>query len=242
MDSLRDTFAEIEAQEKTLEVYTSDDAAVSELAEQFSTHNVEVVGKSIAATDEPGFVVVKDADEFRGAIGIDHLQTILSPEVGPPWTLDDRSEGAASVLDFLDDTIFTSYDRRQLLAVTREIEERAWRTGAGTLYVGFQNSEALAAQASVYDRMARERDLTVRIVVDDEWEREMAESIRVVTEAGDEIGRFWFVLFDGGPSRLNASGLLAEERESDRFYGFWTDDRGRVRTIITYLEATYDLR
>ncbi|WP_254862233.1 histidine kinase [Halovivax gelatinilyticus] len=247
MDSLRDAFDAVEARERTLSVYTDRESVVTELTRQFSTRAVRVEHQPFPAADEPGFLVVKDGDgQFRGAVGLDHLSTIISPETHPPWRIDADDRSTAPALDFLENTIFTSFERRQMLAVTREIEERAWRVGTGTLYVGFQNAAAFDAQVSVYDRIARERELTIRIFIDDDWypmqaavgER-LEDSIDIVAEAGEEIGRFWFVLYGGGRSDLNASGLLAEERAEGSYYGFWTDEPDRVRSLINYLESTY---
>ena len=242
MDSLRDAFEAVEARQKTLEVYADDEETTAELERQFSTRNVRVVGRPAPSTDDPGFVVVRDADgEFLGALSIGHLDAIVSPMVHPPWVIAETDVDPAAVFDFLENTVFTSYDRRQLLVVAREIEERAWRAGSGSLFVGFQTATAFQAQRTVYERFVSETDVTVTIFIDDEWSGEPGGSVRVVAEhgVGHEIGQFWFVFFDGGGSDLDACGLLAEEREPDQYYGFWTDDPDRVDEVIAYLESTY---
>jgi hypothetical protein len=238
METLDAAFDGVEARRKTLEVY-ADDAVGSELEAQFSTRNVDVVCHTFLPEQ---FVIVRDADgEFRGALGIDKLRAILSPEIHPPWTLSDADPDSADLFDFLDDTIFTAYDRRQMLAMAREIEDRAWRTDAGTLYAGFQNAGAFRAQAPVYDHFARESGVAVRVFVEDGWEDDvdLADGVEIVSGAGDEIGRFWFVLFDGAESDLDACGLLAEERRPDEYYGFWTYDPELLEEMISYLHAEY---
>ena len=155
--------------------------------------------------------IVRDADgEFLGALGTDLLEAILSPEIHPPWVLAERDVDLAGLFDFLDNTIFT-----------------------------FQNADAFAAQAPVYARFARERDVDVRIFVDEAWPHEAGDGVEVVARAGGEIGRFWFVLFDGGGDELAVAGLLAEEHEPGRYYGFWTDDPDFVSDLFAYLDATY---
>lgn len=239
MDSLRDAIEAIEARRKRLDVYTDSDEIAAEFETQFSTRNVRVDRRPFPATDRPGFVIVRDDDgNFRGAIGIDRLESMLSPEIHPPWELDAAIDTAA-IFSFLDNTIFTAYDRRRLLAVTREIEERAWRTGVGHLLVGFQRADALEAQADVYGRLAEETDLAVRLFLDDEWTTELSPSIDVVAEADEELGAFWFVLFDGGDGALNASGLVAEERDAGRYYGFWTNDPDWVDRLSSSLESRF---
>ena len=242
MDSLRDAFEAVESRQKTLEVYADDEEALAELERQFSTRNVRVIGRPAPSSDDPGFVVVRAADgEFLGALSVEHLDAIVSPEIHPPWVIAETDVDHAAIFDFLDNTVFTSYDRRQLRVVAREIEERAWRVGSGTLLVGFQTATAFRAQEPVYERFVRETDVTVTIFIDDEWSGGSAGGAHVVSAHGvdGEIGRFWFVLFDGGGRDLDACGLLAEEREPDQYYGFWTDDPDRVDEVIAYLETTY---
>lgn len=241
MDSLRDQFDDIEAREKVLEVHTDRDRVAAAFERQFSTRNVRVVRESTASSAGRGFVIVRDGDrEFRGALGIDHFRAVLSPEIHPPWTLEDADVDASDLFEFLENTLFTSYDRRQMLAASREIEERAWRTDAGTLFVGFQNSTALASQVSVYERLVGERDLDITVFVEDEYDERIADGIDVVTDAGGEIGAFWFVIFDGGGSDLRKCGLVAEEREPDRYYGFWTYDPDRIDAIVSSLRSLGD--
>ena len=236
MKSLRDHLEDIEAREQILEVHTNRDRVAAEFERQFATRNVRVVRDRTPAAVDRGFVIIRDADrEFRGALGIEHFRALLSPEIHPPWALEDADVDSADLFEFLENTLFTSYDRRQMLAASREIEERAWRTDAGRLLVGFQNSAAFASQMSIYDRLVRDRDLEITIFVEDEYDARVADGIDVISDPSGEIGAFWFVVFDGGGSDLNKCGLLAEEREPDRYYGFWTYDPERVDEIIAYL-------
>ncbi len=238
MENLRDQFDSVAERRQLLEVHTDRDRIASELEQQFSTRNVRIVRKPALSVKNPDFVIVRDADrEFRAAVGVEHLEAMLSPEIHPPWRIGNGDDDAAERFRFLENTIFTSYDRRQLLAVSREIEERAWRTGAGAMFVGFQNTAAFRAQLPVYERLVRECDLTVTVFVENEWRGETVDGIDVVSDAASEIGAFWFVLFDGDGSDLKKCGLLAEEREEGQYYGFWTDEPERVDEMIAYLQS-----
>ena len=94
-------------------------------------------------------MVVRSSDgEFCGALSVEKLEAIVSPEVYPPWVLED-DEHTAAMFEFLDNTVFAAFDRHQMLVAAREIEERAWRTGTGSLYAGFQRAQAYAQQADV---------------------------------------------------------------------------------------------
>ncbi|MFP8958122.1 DICT sensory domain-containing protein [Natrialbaceae archaeon A-CW3] len=241
MDALADAFGRVERRQKTLEVYTADDAVRSELERQFSTRNVQIVHHAFPSKTDLGFVVVRDSNgEFRAALGLEKLEAIISPEIEPPWELSDLD--SADVFDFLDNTIFTTYDRRQMLAATREIEERAWRTDSGTLYAGFQTSSAFGKQATIYDRLDHDSNVSVRVFIEDDtpFAIESGSSLEVTTSVGSEIGEHWFVLFDGGPTDRNASGLLARERKPGRYYGFWTYEPEFVDEIMTYIQTAVD--
>lgn len=242
MDSLSDIFDAIENRRKTLDVYTDGGDVAAELESQFSTRNVEVTHHQIPAMTRDGFVIIRAPDEtFQATLGLDHFRSILSPQIHPPWKIEESAVDYEQVFDFLNNTVFTSYDRRQMLAITREIEQRAWRSNTGTLYVGFQDGAAFASQIPVYNRLISESELTATIYIEDDWTIPdgIVDRITIVTEAGEEIGRHWFVIFDGGGSDLDACALVARERDPGSFYGFWTNDSERVRKLISYLDSSY---
>jgi len=242
MDSLGALIERIEGQRKTLEIHTDDDAVLEALRRQFETRNVDVYHRSLGSLDGAGFVIIRSGDgAFRGALGLDQFEAILSPRIHPPWELAETDSDRAELFSFLENTLFTSYSRRQMLATTREIEERAWRVGTGRLYTGFERATALTAQTEVYDRFGSYDPLTVVVFLDDEWTELAPERMTVVSEASSELGEYWFVVFDGGDSDLHACALLAEERRPGTFYGFWTYDPATVAELVTYLETTYDV-
>lgn len=239
MDSLEAAIDRVGAERKSLEVFTADEEVAAELAGQFSTRNVDVNHRPLPSGVDRGFEIVRDEDgTFRGALGINALDAIVSPETHPPWVLADSPVEPTDVFDFLENTLFTSYDRRQMLAAAREIEERAWRIATGELFVGFQRAATFDDQRPVYGRFEDETDVAVTLFVADEWDVAPAP-VPVVTDGDGELGRYWFVLFDGGGNAIDACGLLAEERESGTFFGFWTDHAELVDEVVAYLRETY---
>lgn len=240
IEGFADLIDSIEDQRKTLEVHTDSDDTAATLATQFSTRNVAVTHQYLPSKS-PAFVVIRESDgSFRGALGVDTLEAIVSPDIHPPWELAETDVDLGVVLEFLDGTMFTSFERRQLLAVSREFEERAWRVGTGRLYVGFQRPAALAAQIPVYNRLARERDLAITAFLDESPKRELADAITVHATDSHEIGRYWFLAFDGGTeSDIYNCALLAEERSDGLYRGFWTDDPACVAELCTYLRTRY---
>ncbi|QCW03547.1 DICT sensory domain-containing protein [Natrinema pallidum] len=243
MHSLRDAFESVDRRRKTLEIYTDEESVIAELRQQFETRNVDVTHRSLGTIDEMGFVIVRDGDgEFRGALGLDQFEAILSPDIHPPWELAERDLDSATLFSFLENTLFSSYDRRQMVATSREIEERAWRVGTGRLYAGFQRPAALRAQTDVYKRFGERDSLAVIVFLDGEYEGVLTDDVTVVTDANGDFDAFWFVVFDGGGTDQHRCALVAEERDPGQYYGFWTYDPRLVGDLVAYLEAASDGR
>ena len=64
-----------------------------------------------------------------------------------------NSKITPEMYEVLEETLFTSFDRRQLLGTAREIEDRAWRVGVGTLRVGFQRPGAFERAGDQFFRL-----------------------------------------------------------------------------------------
>lgn len=240
MRSLRDAFEAVDRRHKTLEIHTDDESAVTALRRGFETRTVDVTQRPVGELDDPGFVIVRDADgAFRGALGLEEFEAILSPTDHPPWELADAEPDPAQLFDFLENTLFASATRRQLLATSREIEERAWRVGSGRLYAGFQRPAALRAQTGVYERFGSRDSIDVAVFLAGEWSTPL-EGVSVVTGSSGELGAFWFVAFDGGESGSHCGALVAEERDPGEYAGFWTFEPSIVRGLIDYLETAHD--
>lgn len=239
MDNLQDAFARVENRRRHLEVYTDDAESGAELERQFSTRNVAVDVRSAQGFDGPGYVIIRtETGQFQAGLGLEHFDAVLSPTDHPPWELSETNP--TEVFDFLEGALFAAYDRQQLLVAAREIEERTWRVADGRLYTGFQREEALRQQTTVYEALADRGSLSVTVFIGDEWNTPIDE-VAVVHDAADEIGSFWFVVFDGAENDEHASALLAEERRPGEYFGFWTYDPDAVASIVAYLEETYDV-
>ena len=229
-----------ERHRRTMEVCAASHEFAATVADQFETKNVTVTYTPLPPASDTAFLILRDAEgEFLGSIGQHALDAILSPEIHPPWVLAETETSYDDVFAFLDDTIFTSFERSQMLATTREIEERAWRAADGNLYAGFQRAEALRSQGELYEELAAREDLAVHVFVAEEWADD-APAVPTTVSAAAEIGRTWFVVFDGGDTELDSCALVAEERQPDSFYGLWTYNPATVQSLVEYLEAVYD--
>jgi DICT domain-containing protein len=232
--SLAEVVAEAERRRKTMRYYARTE---EDLVEQFSVRNVDVEFRELPSMGPEPFVVLVRDDEFLGAMSVETLRWFLSPPVHRPADVSDLSPQYRAIVDLLDETLFASLSRRQLLATTREFEDRARRVGSGTLHVGFQSPRAFEAQRDLYRRLAAETDLDVHVYVqpaDASTASTTALSAAGVTVHRDqsaEAGRYWFLVFDGGDGDQQFA-LVAEERTPDTYYGTWTYDPALVERAL----------
>ncbi len=233
--ALRDAIAAATTDAVDVTVYAPE--PFDRLGDLFAARNVSVAHRPYPDDGTGGFVVVRRDGAFRGALALDSVRASLSPPVRPPGG--SRDESFRRFMDLFEGTGFAATDRRQLLATTREIEDRAWRVGRGTLYVGFQSPDALAAQRSVYERLGRREDLAVHLYVAAEWDRPAIPGVTVHASDAGEVGTVWFVAFEGGGTDENKCALLAEERAPGEYRGVWTYDPARVDEVTAHLRATY---
>lgn len=237
--SLEDVFDELERRRQTVTVYASDADRVS--IPRLVTRNVDVRYRELPVGSADPFLTVRRDGSFAGSLPLRDLGEFAEPPIGSVGA-EETGDRLSALLGLLDDTVFHSLTRRQLLATSREFEDRAWRVGAGQLRVGFQSPSALSAQRDVYERLAAHRDLTVRIYFDGEWDQDPIEGVRLHPSDSEEIGRFWFLAFDGGPDPDQACLLLARERDRDpgSYAGVWTYGGGTVQRVVDHLSSTYE--
>lgn len=234
--TLGSLLADHETRTRTLTVVAPE--PLEELEEYFDAPGVEVTWEQVEG-DGDGVVVVSEGQEVLGSVPVAALRNLVSPEDPPrPGTGVFDDWALRELFALLREATFSSSDRRQLLATSREFEDRAVRTGEGALHAGFQRPAALAAQAELYAAMAADTDLDVHAYLDAGWSVPTVPGVTVHAERDSELGDYWFVLFDGGPDAESACGLLAEQRDGT-YYGFWTYDATTVNRLLAYLQDTY---
>lgn len=233
MTTLDSILTGVRERDRQLTVYRSEEE--SDVPERFATQAVRVEVERLPPGGPEPFVVVEDDGAFVGAIAEQELNWLLEPPIERPGDYDDVSEGYRVLFELLDETVFTALTRRQLLAVSREIEDRAYRVGSGTLVAGFQTLSTFESQLDVYRELATETDLDVHVHGAADWS---PPAVPGVTYHGDDAHvRHWALAFDGGPDETQACGLVARETD-DGYDGFWTDDAAIVGEILAALEAS----
>ncbi|WP_281195400.1 DICT sensory domain-containing protein [Halorubrum sp. F4] len=242
--SLIEIISGVEAREATLTVFDPDPTVAETLAEHFADRNLRVVAER-PAEGPTGYAVLERGGEFVTATAIDEL--LPAGDDAPDDDLaDDGARADATprrvgrpILDHLDETLFTSYSRADMVAASREIEDRAWRVGDGELHAGFQTLDVLTGESSTYDRLGEKERLAVHAYAAAEGNAPESSSFTVHIARTAEIRETWFVAYDGGGFDGAKCVLLAEEREPGRFYGFWSYDPDTVDRVIDYLTDRY---
>lgn len=243
--ALRDFLSDMGAARRTVSLYSDDPRP--DIRDRFDDWNVEVRLERLPEGTTDAFVTVRQAGEFVGAVEADVLPAFFEPSITLPGDGDPSPRDLAVFLDLLDRTLFHGTTRRQLLAATREFEDRAWRTGAGRLDTGFQRPAALVPQRRVYEQLA-DQGLDVHVYIASAWEQTPLSGVTVHECADAEVGTFWFLVYDDSPDGERADSpasgeqrcaLLAEETSSGQYSGFWTYDQSRVDAIGSYIRATY---
>jgi hypothetical protein len=250
--SLIEIISGVEAREATLTVFDPDPSVAESLAEHFADRNLRVVAER--PTEGPtGYAVFSRDGEFVTATAVDDLLPDRSGDGDGPADSDvsdaersDEDGGSPGsrrvgqpILDHLEETLFTSYSRADMVAASREIEDRAWRVGDGELHAGFQTLDVLTGEANTYDRLAGKDRLDVHAYAAAEGDAPAADEYEVHVGRTAEIRETWFVAYDGGGFDGAKCVLLAEEREPGRFYGFWSYDPDTVDRVIDYLTDRY---
>jgi len=161
-------FEAVEESSKRFTVYSPDGA--TDLGAQLASYGVDVTHRSLPPSGPDPFLVVEVDGEFVGAISLTALSTLFAPPIVRPDDIGDLSEGYRAVFETLDNTLFTSMDRGELLAVSREIEDRAYRVGTGTLRASFQSLSAFEPQVEAYRRLGGETDLDVHVHGTADWD------------------------------------------------------------------------
>lgn len=218
--------------QKRLTVYAAEDRPA--VRERFGETGVTTDHRSLPVDGPDPFVVIHDSDEFVGALSLADLEDLLRPPVHRPGDRESVSAGYRALFDVLDDTVFSSLDRRQLLGASREIEDRAFRVGRGVLRASFQRLSAFEGQADAYRALGSKDGLDVSVYGLPDWDPPAIDGVAYHGSEGPAVERYWALAFDGGVDRQQACALLAREEE-DGYTGFWTYDPETVETILQEL-------
>jgi DICT domain-containing protein len=218
--ALPDLVSEVRGREKTLVVSGPSEAArvAEKLRSHFAMENIAVESED---GDGPLTLHLRDGDETLVELDGDTARAVT------------ESPSDYGLREHLDEQTFTSYDPREMLAATREIEDRAWRVGAGSLHAGFQFFSVFEEQVEVYRRLASaDLDVHVYAATDVTPPEGDFETYRISDPALISV---WFVAYDGAGDPDQKCALVAEERAPDSYYGFLTYAPDLVDDVLAAL-------
>ncbi len=227
--------------EKTLLVYNPppDSTLVSELREYFQNQNVTVHSKQTASGSPAGIAVLQlDDDNVLASVPAAQLQELVDGGALQNADLGVDDSDYHEILSHLKETTFTSYNKRQMVLISHEIEDRAMRVDNGRLLTGFQYNSKILDQQSLYEQLGA-TNLEIHTFGVPDGQTVNIDGVSHHAEDIEEIRLSWFVVFDGGGQDRYKTALLATEQAPNQFYGFWSDDPGIVDRIDAYLDRAY---
>lgn len=229
---LQDVIDAVRARERTLTVFAPDDALAEALRGHFASQNVRVRSERLASGSVPR-VEVSERGRVRATVEASSVAGFVSDD--PPVKRVGEDVPYREILEDVDDATFTSCDVDAMVYASREIEDRAWRSDAGTLAAGFQSIAAFKAQRHTYGVLAS-GDLDVHVFVPGGFDDPpVGVTVHETTADRDDP---WFVLYDGGGRRPQKTALLAEERAPGRFYGVLTYEPALVDDAFAALDRS----
>jgi hypothetical protein len=211
----------------------ADDPADDDFQTLFGSHGVRVERRPLPSEHVDPFLVVENDDgEFAGAIAIDDLESLLEPPVHPPNESDAVSDGYRILFELFEETVFSAMNRSELVAVSREIEDRAARADGGTLRACFQRYSAFAGQIEQYRWLGARPNLDVHVhAVADETVPSLP-GVEYHTDPAGALERYWALAFEGDGSPAETTALVARQ-DGDTYDGFWTDDPQLTREVAS---------
>lgn len=229
-----DVFGRVNGSRRQLVFYNADASDHCErVIDYVGAHDVEIEYRD--DPDEPDSTVsVLDGETRLASDDIEEVVAYIDS-----WETDLSTETPApSIFKALDETIFRSTNKRQLVLASRLIETRAAQAGEGRLAAGFQQLSLAQPQLPFYTSLPT--SVTVSLYGEPDWLPPVDSEISAYDPANVGHASYWWVLFDGTDHPRQHAALVAEETDADSYTGFWTyrpslvDD---IREIVDSLET-----
>lgn len=224
----------VETRRKTARVrnFTGEDGDLAAIEEFFEPHAVDVVVESAEGPDD--HVVLSTGSTVLATSPVSELMEYVRA-----WQ-ESMSTGLTTpppaVVEGLSDNYFESYDKGRMVMASRIVEFRAWNVGEGILHAGFQHLSNFEPQRSTYRNLTN-TDVSVQLYGVPDGGRPGELGLTVHETGSEECLNHWWVAFDGNGADEDKVVLLAQEREANRFYGFWTYEATVVEDVLERMPA-----
>lgn len=238
--SFREIIESVNGTQSTLTLLNADAPleAIDAVANYLEPQQVRFRRDSTEKGRPKNLVVLHQDDEFIAASDFSDVYRNVDIETGMHTATDLDEFEYPAVPRNVDNTTFSEFGKRRMILASREIEKRAWNVGQGTLHSGFQRLSLVNSQEHIYRKLG---ESSVETHVYGLPDGAIPEPVDVTAHGLDEeeIGRSWFVLFDGAGNDDQKCGLLAEEVGPNVYSGFWTYRGELVDAILDHLTETY---
>lgn len=226
----------VDEREKTLSLYnvTAPQRVADALADYFAVQSVKLRRSQTRDGVPENFAVLHDGEEYVASSSVRELYRAVKDDADALAASSPEDIEVSDILESIDQTVFTSYDKQRMVGASRLIERTAWRHGDGELHAGFQRLSKAQSQWRLYTKLGVS-DVETHLYGAPDWDVPPTD-IHLHEHDDEEITRTWFVVFDGGDTKR---ALLAEERAPNEFYGFWTDRASVADAVLERLEHEY---
>lgn len=180
--------------------------------------------------------MLHDDEEFVAASTVREVYEMVRRESSHLGDSTPDEIAVPAVIEGIERTAFTSYDKARMVGASRRIERHAWEVGGGELHSGFQRLSRAREQWRLYTALAA-NGIAVHVYGAPDWDIPPTE----ITVHGDdavELTDTWFVVYDAADD-ADKRALLAEERGPNNYHGFWTDHAPIVDTILRRLRTRF---
>ena len=240
-ESLHAAIAAAEDERPTLTLCNCDatDGDGDSLRSYFESRDVPVRTATLDASTPRNVALLHRGEELVAATTVDALTDAIVVESDDAF---DRRQ-QPDVLKALSDDAHGArgVDRAFLVEVSRVVEMRGYRTGAGRVDAGFQALSNLWGDPRarrIYERLV-DSGVEVHVYGVPDAPTPADAGVVVHPSESEEIRDSWFVVHDGAGDDSGKAALVAEERDPGVYHGFWTRTPGRVDAVGTYLRNAY---
>jgi DICT domain-containing protein len=147
------------------------------------------------------------------------------------------------VLEPIGTTVVSAHSTQQMIVASRHIERRAHEIESGEIHTCFQRLSLLGEdlRTVIQYNLLAEEGVDVHIYGFADHDLPEVEKPTVYSSRAKELADSWVVAFDGteGDADGQTAALVAQERASDEYAGFWTFDPELVENVTEYMTATY---
>lgn len=244
-----DSFLDHDADEWSLAVVnrTRPQPIQSLLEGLFADQPVTVEERTLPDTDDDLVLLLRDGEVVASSPlkALEDTILLVNSDLYVTGTKSLGEIDPPDVITELEDTTFhlrgypeSNTEKLPLIIISRYIEQLAWEHGEGTLRASFQHLSRIRDERgtrNVYERLAGS-DVDVHVYGLPDWLPPSTFQGTIHAGYQGEFKQAWFVVHWTPDDDGEVAALVALQRDTNEWDGFWTFDEGTVSEINRYLE------